>query len=885
MAEKKKNSTKTKKQLKKSYVYDTLTALTLLLVAIIMFFGLFSGSLGLIGSVLKKILLGVFGIGGILVPMAFIFTAFILIMKKKNASLKFGLAMLFIILLSSFINVFCENVNVDYFATGKFGENFAQLTKELYNDGLEWASGGVLGGWICHLLTPIVDKLGAGIIIFVVMIAALILTTGITLSDFKFRSRPEYPDESKNDNKNHKAENKALKKDIKAMKKEIEKLKKQKFVIPDVDEPTDSSNKKEKDSLQQELEKIEEPYKEKTSIFKKDKKAELKKKEQERDKELQKNKENFDDLLFQFKAKSTVNVAPSYAHNTKPQADSTAHIPVTKPEKTVTETIKEDVKRETVSKNKDLTAEEKFEQAAIREAEIARQKAEETTKMLEKAEAEESAQKKNIYTLPPLNMLSYTPDTNADRYKEELKNNATKLTDALASFNVQATVVDAKRGPTVTRYELTPDAGVKISKFTNLSDDIALHLAAQSVRIEAPIPGKSAIGVEIPNKTRSTVYLKEIIASEEFKNHSSKISVALGKDISGQSTVIDLAKMPHLLIAGATGSGKSICINSILMSLLYKSTPDEVKLLLVDPKVVELSIYNGIPHLLIPVVTDPEKAAGALSWAVSEMLNRYKLFADKSVRDFTGYNKSLGENEKKLPQIVIIIDELADLMMAAPTEVEDSICRLAQMARAAGMHLVIATQRPSSDVITGIIKANIPSRIAFAVSSSIDSRIILDGGGAEKLVGRGDMLYDPLGAAKPLRVQGSFVSDMEVENVVTFIKENYVSEYDNSILEKIEQNVNMQKSSKRGGVSAPTSDDDGPEDEKLNEAIRCVVENGQASVSMLQRKIGLGFSRAGKLIDEMEKRGIVGPYQGSKPREVLLTKAQWQEMQARREDM
>ncbi|MBE6891322.1 MAG: DNA translocase FtsK [Ruminococcaceae bacterium] len=902
-------STKKQKQLKNSYIYDTVVALVLMLIAVIMFFGLFSNSLGIIGSLLNGTILGLFGIGGILIPFAFIFTAVLLIAKKKNASMKFALAMLFILLLSAFANVFCGNADTEYFASGKFSDNFTALTTDLFNDGLEWASGGVLGGWLCHLLVPLFGKLGAGIIIFVVMLAAFILTTGLTFADFKLPSRPEYPEDKKSV-ANQKAENKALKKDIKAMQKEIDTLKKQKFVIPEVDEPEKATKKQETSPMQLELEKIEEPYKEKRSFFKKDKAVEIKEKEEERDAELQKNKEEFDDLLFQFKAKSSVNVTPSYAHGVRPQQQQTPVTPlvsVPEPEtkevepqnieqkqpepirEKAPEPIKEtpvpEVKKTIFGKEKELSAEEKFEQAAIREAEIAKQQSEEITKMLEKAESEETQAPKNIYKLPPLNMLTYTPDTNAESYKEELKLNATKLTDALATFNVQATVVDAKRGPTVTRYELTPDPGVKISKFTGLSDDIALHLAAQSVRIEAPIPGKAAIGVEIPNKSRSTVYLKEIVASDEFKNHSSKISVALGKDISGQATVIDLAKMPHLLIAGATGSGKSICINSILMSLLYKSTPDEVKLLLVDPKVVELSIYNGIPHLLIPVVTDPEKASGALAWAVSEMLNRYKLFADKSVRDFNGYNKSLGENEKKLPQIVIVIDELADLMMAAPTEVEDSICRLAQMARAAGMHLVIATQRPSADVITGIIKANIPSRIAFAVSSSMNSRIILDASGAEKLVGRGDMLYNPLGATKPLRVQGSFVSDGEVENVVNFIKENYVSEYDNSILEKIEQNVNLQKTSKRGGVSAASSDDDdGPEDEKLNEAIRCVVENGQASVSMLQRKIGLGFSRAGKLIDEMEKRGIVGPYQGSKPREVLITKAQWLEIQARRED-
>ncbi|MBQ2720280.1 MAG: DNA translocase FtsK, partial [Clostridia bacterium] len=476
-------------------------------------------------------------------------------------------------------------------------------------------------------------------------------------------------------------------------------------------------------------------------------------------------------------------------------------------------------------------------------------------------------------------LLSFVPDNNAALYRDELKQNAARLIETLSDFKINAKVLDAKRGPTVTRYELQPGTGVKTSKIANLSDDIALHLAAPAVRIEAPIPGKSAIGIEIPNRTTSVVYLKEIVGSEEFAVNKSKISVALGKSISGQPMVIDLAKMPHLLIAGATGSGKSVCINSILISLLYKATPDEVKLILVDPKVVELNVYNGIPHLLIPVVTDPSKAAGALSWAVGEMLQRYKMFADKNVRNFNGYNDSLVEGEKKLPQVVIVIDELADLMMTAKGDVEDSICRLAQMGRAAGIHLVIATQRPSADVITGLIKANVPSRIAFAVSSAINSHIILDASGAEKLVGKGDMLYSPLGEVKPIRVQGCFVSDQEVEKAVKAVKNGKENTYDDNIIKQIEQNAAMQKA----GSKAGSDDDEEVDDPKLDEAIQCVVEKGQASTTMLQKFVGLGYVRASKLIDVMEARGIVGPYQGSTPREVLITKAQWQEMKARKQ--
>ena len=433
-------------------------------------------------------------------------------------------------------------------------------------------------------------------------------------------------------------------------------------------------------------------------------------------------------------------------------------------------------------------------------------------------------------------------------------------------------------------------AGVKISKITNLADDLAMNLAATGVRIEAPIPGKAAVGIEVPNKTKSIVRMRELIESNSFVTSKSHLTVALGRDIAGQVTVADLAKMPHVLIAGTTGSGKSVCINSLIVSLLYKSGPDDVRFLMIDPKVVELGIYNGIPHLLVPVVTDPRKAAGALNWAVTEMLKRYKIFAENNVRDLKGYNALAeangyqdenGQPMHKMPQIVIIIDELSDLMMAAPNEVEDAICRLAQMARAAGMHLVVATQRPSVDVVTGLIKANIPSRIAFAVSSAIDSRTILDSAGAEKLLGQGDMLFSPVGAQKPLRIQGCFVSDSEIESVVDFVRNSKAVVYDDSVAEEIERNA-VAEGGKSGGMDG--ADDESGSDPMLNEAIKCVVEAGQASTSLLQRRLRLGYARAGRLIDEMEQLGIVGPHEGSKPRQVLITYAQWLERNMQKSD-
>lgn len=477
----------------------------------------------------------------------------------------------------------------------------------------------------------------------------------------------------------------------------------------------------------------------------------------------------------------------------------------------------------------------------------------------EELDKEINTKKNYLYNFPTLDLLRQNIQSKLNKEdKKDLISSATKLEKTLSSFGVEAKVIQVSKGPSVTRFELQPSPGVKVSKIVNLADDIALNLASSGVRIEAPIPGKSAVGIEVPNKDLTPVYIREVIESEEFKNSKNTLAVCLGKDISGNCVSTDLVKMPHLLIAGATGSGKSVCINSLIVSLLYKYSPDDVKLLMIDPKVVELSIYNGIPHLLIPVVTDPKKAAGALNWAVNEMTRRYKLFADINVRNIESYNELYIKNkiESKLPVIVIIIDELADLMMVCANDIEDYIGRLAQMARAAGMHLVIATQRPSVDVITGVIKANIPSRISFAVSSQIDSRTILDMAGAEKLLGKGDMLFYPVAEAKPIRIQGAFISEDEVDKVVTYIKDQEGEPiYENDIIEEID---------------TAASEGESDKDELLEEAIRIVIQMKQASTSLLQRRLRIGYNRAARIIEQMETRGIISSRDGSKPRQILI---------------
>lgn len=506
-------------------------------------------------------------------------------------------------------------------------------------------------------------------------------------------------------------------------------------------------------------------------------------------------------------------------------------------------------------------------------AEPAKPEAQKETAQQPAAAPAEPAEKP--YVFPPISLLGRDPGNSSGSGILEQQKNGRKLEMTLKSFGVEARVINVSAGPTVTRYEVSPSQGVKVSKIVNLADDIALNLAASGIRIEAPIPGKAAVGIEVPNKETKSVYLRTVLESDAFRKHPSKLAFALGEDITGNPIVTDIAKMPHLLIAGATGSGKSVCINTLITSILYKADPKEVKLLLVDPKVVELSVYNGIPHLLIPVVTDPKKASAALNWAVREMLERYNDFAACGVRDIKGFNamkEEKGEPEAKMPQIVIIIDELADLMMAAPGEVEDSICRLAQMARAAGMHLIIATQRPSVDVITGVIKANIPSRLAFAVSSGIDSRTILDMVGAEKLLGKGDMLFYPSGQAKPSRIQGAFVTDKEVEQIVDFLRKSSRPGYTQEMVDQI---TAVAKSA--SGLSEET-------DEFFEQAVDLILEKEKASVSMLQRQFRIGYNRAARLMDELERRGLVGPEEGSKPRKVLITRAQWEEMQSPTEE-
>ena len=515
-----------------------------------------------------------------------------------------------------------------------------------------------------------------------------------------------------------------------------------------------------------------------------------------------------------------------------------------------------------------------------RRGQAAAQEVEQHAQEVGQAIEEELAEPEEAYQYPPVTLLGQNTDDNYTEVGAELRNNSRRLAQTITSFGVDAKPGDVVHGPSVTRYEFTLDQGVKLSKLTNLADDIALALGSGGVRI-APIPNKSSVvGIEVPNRVVTAVRIRDVIDSRAFAEHRSRVAFAVGKDIGGNAIVGDIAKLPHVLIAGTTGSGKSVCTNSLIVSLLYKSTPEEVRFIMVDPKMVELAPYNGIPHLLIPVVTDPKKAAGALQWAVYEMMKRYKLFSENGVKDLAGFNALAGRSQelKKMPTVVVVIDELADLMLVAAKEVEESICRVAQMGRAAGMHLVIATQRPSSDVITGLMKANIPSRIAFAVASSLESRIILDTTGAEKLVGKGDMLYAPLGAGKPTRVQGCFITPEEIERVVDYVKQSGEAEYSQDVMDKIEQAVKEKEKGGGKSAGAPEPAGESPDDELLSAAVDVVLETGQASVSMLQRRLKLGYARAARLVDQMEERGYVGPFEGSKPRQLLIDKAKWQEL-------
>ncbi len=747
---------------------------------------------------LHKLMFGTFGVLAAALPIAIIYIAIMYTLEKTIGSIKHKLwqAGVLVALICSAAQVF----------TSRFSESgfFSQISA-LYNDGVEFRGGGLIGGLIGWPLTAGCGETGAKIIIVLLIFLFTMILTGSTL----------------------------------------------KGVFSGIAKP---------------YKKISENYAQR----------------------VEKKQARFDIDVDLGPDAKPLPEHPVYSESSIdiPLDDDEAKRGRTKSSKKLRKLIEEENKSSR-RQTDELIGDVKPEPAVLpippeQKADISREVAEIKEKVDENSQSKLSDDSDAVnYARPPLSLLKQSSGGNVDASRE-LKQNANKLVSTLESFGVKAKIVNVCRGPAVTRYELQPSAGVKISKITNLADDIALNLAAAGVRIEAPIPNKPYVGIEVPNKAQTVVTIRDIIDSREFEGSAGNLTVSLGKDISGNICVADLAKMPHLLIAGATGAGKSVCINSFIISLLYKSSPEDVKLLMVDPKVVELGVYNGIPHLLIPVVTDPRKAAGALNWAVTEMLKRYKIFADNSVRDLKGFNELARANPElqRMPQIVIIIDELSDLMMAAPKEVEDAICRLAQMARAAGMHLVIATQRPSVDVITGVIKANIPSRVAFAVSSQVDSRTILDSSGAEKLLGRGDMLFSPVGYPKPKRIQGCFVTDKEVEQVVDFIKNNQSVTYDEQIIEEIDKQAVPEKGQQDTGSGGLEQ-----EDEMLPAAIECILDAGQASTSFLQRRLRLGYARAGRLIDILEEKGIVGPSEGSKPRQVLITRQQYLEMTMNNEAM
>lgn len=761
---------------------------------------------------IHKLLYGLFGVAVFLVPVILIYAAVMIALDKSSKAVAGKV-------IQGFILIFLVCAIVQIIFVGRVeGIDFLDKLINLYISGTEIRGGGLFSALLGWPLLAFFKKTGATIIVLLLTFVSLMLLANITLIDFLgFFFKP-----------------------LRKMGSAVKQAQSEDFKLsPGAKRFTPEETKK--------------PTKE--AIAQKSK---------------QKNFADFDIPLpmVETKAEPKAEASQSAASQTaEPESEPLPIHPVISPK------ITKDKLEETAK-----TSGAELEELIKKAVEAPESPAEPIVEKDGQTRLYQQDNKVSVYKYPPIPLLAAPKATlNGEDAGAELKLNADTLVDTLKSFGVQTRIVDIHRGPTVTRYELQPSAGVKISKITGLADDIALNLAAAGVRIEAPIPGKAAVGIEVPNKNVDIVTMRELIETKDFDEAKSKVSFALGKDIAGNVVIADIAKMPHVLIAGSTGSGKSVCINSIIMSLLYKSSPDEVRILMIDPKVVELGIYNGIPHLLIPVVTDPRKAAGALSWAVTEMLKRYKIFADNNVRDLKGFNELAGitEGVDPLPQIVIIIDELADLMMAAPSEVEDSICRLAQMARAAGMHLVIATQRPSVDIITGVIKANIPSRIAFAVSSQVDSRTILDGAGAEKLLGRGDMLFYPSGIPKPVRVQGCFVSDKEVEAVVSFIKNEIKADYDEHIIEEIEKNAPVQKTDSGDGGSVDASD------EMIEKAIDCVLEAGQASTSYLQRRLKLGYARAARIIDELEQMGVVGPFEGAKPRPVLMSKEQWYERKLR----
>ena len=790
-----------------------------------------------------KVVCGLIGqVGRYILPLFLIAVAIVLFRSKgRPVRLRIFCLLTLVLTISALTHVCYEAISgVDY----KLG------LKELWMNGREWG-GGVISGLIAEGLEAAIMKAGAIIVLTLLLLLQCLTFLRITVDSLisAIKNRPklstdEKPEEPEVDPAerivNHVANKYIEHRERRAAKAEID--------VP-VDEPSDDR----KAAKPEEAAQAAEP------------KPEKKKQTPPRDPKLS----EIDIPIDVAKNQVTIDEIELQDPEPTPVSAPTASEPAPMPA--------EDTKIDPISGMPVLDPKTEPKAEKLKRADVEESAAEVTREIEEKTE--EKAEAAPEYVYPPVSLLHLRTQSAVDA-TGEMRENSKRLADALKSFGIEPHIVDVIRGPSVTRYELELDPGVKLSKITNLSDDIALSLGATGVRISA-IPDKiSVVGIEVPNKTVNTVYAREVIDSLAFRNSKSKISFAVGKDISGNCIVGDISKLPHMLIAGTTGSGKSVCMNTLIVSLLYKAKPDEVRLIMVDPKMVELGVYNGIPHLLIPVVTDPKKAAGALQWTVTEMMRRYRLMSDMGVRDLESYNKAVrgDPDQKQMEQIVVVIDELADLMLVAAKEVEESICRIAQMGRASGIHLVIATQRPSSDVITGLMKANIPSRIAFAVSSAMESRIILDTQGAEKLVGKGDMLFAPLGQGKPKRIQGCFITDEEVQSVVNAIKTRTESDYSEEIMEQIEK-----RAEQSGGKSSGGSDRGSAEaqegDELLPAAVEVILETGQASVSMLQRRLKLGYARAARIVDEMEERGIVGPFEGAKPRQLLITKEQWEQMQ------
>ncbi len=818
---------------------------------------------------IHNVLLGLFGVSVFLVPVIMIYVSIMIALDKGEhyVSVRVLQCFILILLLSGFVQI--------VFSGELQGEKlFDEILPIMFSEGKKLRGGGLLSIIIAGPLLALFKRTGATIIIILFIFVFIMIMANKTVIDLFKMIRNAANKASAARAKNYKETEDFIAPP--GAKKAVpnadvpENAAKEKQKNFNIDIPIPSSKKLSRNEQVKATGTLTEPPKdlaEPENISPIPESApKIENKKVETDKQVAKEtmkhaSSELDDII-----KKAASVPPKPTPKTCPDADEQGQL-----KKDIANAIKK--KQSTLASDKINTTEELDMPDAPTAADI-------------QNEISENKHEAVVYKFPPISLLKEADnDRNAEDAEAEMKANADTLVDTLKSFGVQTRIVDIHRGPTVTRYELQPSAGVKISKITALADDIALNLAAAGVRIEAPIPGKAAVGIEVPNRVKDVVSIREMIESPEFAAAKSKLSFVVGKNIDGEVIVGDIGKMPHVIIAGTTGSGKSVCTNSIIMSILYNATPDEVRLVLIDPKMVEFKTYDGIPHLLIPVVTDPRKAAGALSWAVQEMLKRYKLFADSNVRDLNGYNEMAAETDgvEPLPRIVIAIDELADLMMACANEVEDSICRLAQMARAAGMHLIIATQRPTVDVITGLIKANIPSRIALTVSSQIDSRTIIDTAGAEKLLGYGDMLYYPQGIPKPIRIQGCFVSTKEVEAVVEFIKSGGTVEYSNEIIEEIEKAMPVPKGEKSGDNSSdvPVGDSDA---DIIDRAVDVLCDAGQASVSYLQRKLKLGYARAARIMDQLEELGVVGPYEGSKPRSVLVTKEMWAQRKLINED-